>query len=68
MADDKTLVEYMIGGVVTILSGVGIYHARKIADMPEKYMLKDDFHIAENRIREDIKGIHDRLDKLFEPK
>ncbi len=68
MSDERTVAEYIAGGIMTILSGIGLYHAKKIAEMPEKYIRKDDFHIAENRIREDIKGIHDRLDKLFEPK
>lgn len=68
MSDEKTVVEYLAGGVITILSGIGIYHSKKIAEIPEKYMSKDDFNTAKKEIREDIKGIHDRLDKLFEPK
>lgn len=68
MSDERTIVEYLAGGVIAILTGTGLYHSKKINEIPEKYMSKDDFNTAKKEIREDIKGIHDRLDKLFEPK
>ncbi len=75
MSDDKTIVEYAAGGVMAILTGLGLYHTKKISEIPEKFMLKTEFQEAKKEIREDVKGIredmkgiHDRLDKLFEPK
>ena len=68
MGDDRTMIEYAAGGVMTILTGLGLYHTKKINEIPEKFMLKTEFQEAKKEIREDIKGIHDRLDKLFEPK
>ncbi len=79
MSDERTVIEYIAGGVMTILTGIGLYHTKKINEIPEKFMLKTDFQEAKKEIREDIKevkdslevttkGIHDRLDKLFEPK
>ena len=68
MGDDRTMIEYAAGVVMTILTGLGLYHTKKINEIPEKFMLKTEFQEAKKEIREDIKGIHDRLDKLFEPK
>lgn len=66
MSDEKTIVEYLAGGAIAILSGIGIWHNKKINEMPEKYMSKKEFNEAKKEIREDIQGLHIRFDKLFD--
>ena len=74
---DNSISDIIFGGIATILSGTWLYHNKKINDIPEKYLSKSEFQDVRKEIREDVKeiktsleqsakGIHERLDKIFE--
>ena len=68
MSDDVQagLIKSLFAIIGTIVSGITLHNFRKVQDMPEKYLSKNEFQEMKKEIREDVKCIHDKLDKIFE--
>ena len=39
---DSGIIMYIVGGIVTFLSGLGLYNHKKLNEVPEKYIMKED--------------------------
>lgn len=65
MAEDKIV--DIIGGfwLVLITTLIG-YNTKRIGDIPEKYLTKDDFNIMKAEIISSLNRLHERLDKIFD--
>lgn len=60
-AGNNEVWNYIFGGLSSILGGLFLHNAKKINDLPEKYVLKADYNIMNNKISEDIKGSEERI-------